>query len=133
MWTLIIIAIVAIWAWFFFTDRRNTVTATKTSLGVVGGTLKSGATIIVQEAKIAKQKNEIADLETDRIEKFADRNAARIVASVYEDIGLGKEFLSDQEKRLAQVKSDYLKAVEKNKAKKAASTTTTSDEVNAAS
>ena len=105
MWTLIIIIAIVTWAWFFYTDRRNTVTATKTSVGVVGGFVKETASIVKTEAQIAKTKNDIADIETDRLQKFADRNAQRIVSESFEDIGLGKNFRSEQEQRLADIKA----------------------------
>lgn len=104
MFTLILITLVLTFVWFFYTDRRNTVTATKTSLGLVGHSIKEGYTMAKTEADIAKVHNDIANLESDRLEKFADRNAKRIITQAYEDLGLGKEFKTSQQSRLEEIK-----------------------------
>jgi len=105
MFTIIIIIAIAIFAWFFYTDRRNTVTATKTAISIIGGTVKETATMVKTEAQIAKTHNDIADIETDRLQKFADRNAHRIVADNFEELGLGKEFRANQAQRLADIQA----------------------------
>ncbi len=110
MLTLILIALVILFIWFYYTDRRNTVTATKTIVGTVGHSIKSTIAIAKAEADIAKTNNEIADTETDRLEHFAERNAKRIVDELFEDIGAGKEFRASQAARLQEAKDRLVEA-----------------------
>ena len=110
MLTLTLMALVAGYAWFYYTDRRNTVTATKTIVGTVGHSIKSSLSIAKAEADITKVGNEIADTETDRLDRFADRNAKRIVDELLEDIGAGKEFRASQVTRLQEAKDRLVEA-----------------------
>ena len=118
MLELIVLGIVATVAWFWYTDRRNTQTAIKTSAGVVFGTTRELAKAVKAEADIAKAKNDIADLETDRLQKFADRNAERTVKSLLSDVGLDDDFKASQAKRLEEVVARLEEARRKANAKK---------------
>lgn len=109
MTTIILLTLTAAFAWFFYTDRRNTVTATKTFLGLFARTVKEVGTVVKVEADIAKTHNDIADTETDRLEKFAQRNAERMVRDALDSIGLDKEFKASQATRLSEAK-DKLEA-----------------------
>ena len=97
---LIVLVVLGVVAWFWYVDRRNTQTAMKTSLGVTVKSVVGAAKAIKAEADIVKIDNDIANIETDRLNKFADRNAERIVTEFMEDIGLGKEFKASQATRL---------------------------------
>lgn len=105
MWTLIIIALVATYVWFWYTDRRNTVTATKTVTSTIGLGIKEVFSAVKVEADIAKIDNERLNYETDRLARFAERNAERIVKETLEDLGLGNDFKVNQANRLAEAKA----------------------------
>lgn len=105
MFTIITLIVVITIAWFWYTDRRNTVTAVKTSTGVVAKGISESFKFAKAEADIAKVNNDIANIETDRLEKFAARNADRIVRNVLADIGLDKDLKASQAKRLAEAKA----------------------------
>ena len=103
MLELIILGTVATVAWFWYTDRRNTQTAIKTSFGIVFGTTRELAKAIKVEADIAKTRNDIADTETDRLSKFAERNAERTVKSLLSDVGLDDTFKASRQAELNAV------------------------------
>jgi len=114
MFTLILLVVVVVIAWFWFTDRRNTQTAIKTSIGTVAKTVSSSFKAVKAEAEIAKTHNEVANIETDRLDRFADRNAERIVNDFMEDMGLGQEFRASQATRLAEAQARLAEAKTKN-------------------
>lgn len=116
MLTLILILIVAVVVWFWYTDRRNTQTALKTSIGTAAKTTVRVVKAVKTEADIVKTHNDIANVETDRLDKFADRNAERIATEFMEDIGLGREFKASQASRLEEAQTRLAEA--KAKAKK---------------
>lgn len=98
---------VFVFVWFYYIDRRNTQTATKTAIGVFFKTLLGFGKVIKAEANIMKIENDIANLETDRLNRFANRNAEKITAEFMEDLGLGKKFRANQKARLEAAKERF--------------------------
>lgn len=118
MLELIIVGTVATVAWFWYTDRRNTQTAIKTSVGITFGTIKEVATAIKAEADIAKLHNAIADTETDRLEKFAERNAQRTVKNLMSDIGLDDTYKANKAAEIKALEQRLIAAKAKAAAKR---------------
>ena len=113
MFELLVLVVLGVVAWFCYTYRLNKVTGLKTGAGLVGHTIKASASLIKAEADIAKTNNAIADVETDRLKRFADRNAQRIVKSMFDDLGLDDELRANQKARLEEAQARLVAAKEK--------------------
>jgi hypothetical protein len=105
MLTLILIALVAGYAWFFYTDRMNTLKATKYMAKATGKTIKTTAQTIKLEADIVKLENEVADLTIESKDREVARDAIKDVDELFTSIGIDKEFRVSRANRLKELKS----------------------------
>ena len=106
MLTLTLIAAVAAYAWFFYTDRLNTLTTTRYIGKATAKTIKNTVKTVALEANIAKESNTLADLKIDSKDRDITRDAIVDVDSLFASMGLDTKHYTSRTAKLAGIKQE---------------------------
>lgn len=109
MTTLILIAIVATYVWFWYTDRSATMKATGHIAAATGMSIKEIVRSTKEEADIAKLRNQVAD-KHGRVHAFGGRKAGIVTAKEFMDsVGINTEYHDNNKAIIAELKAELAK------------------------
>ena len=110
MFTLIIIALVSIYVWFYYTNRKATKAYTGYAIGSTFRFVNQSAKAIALEAKLQKTKNTLEELEGEPIKRKGKVDGAKSADDLLASVGVDTAYFIKRSNELKEVQ-EKVKAI----------------------